>query len=38
MVFEGSGAYINSAFSPITFTLAPNGQTTVNLNANFTIP
>jgi hypothetical protein len=34
----GSGDYINSPLSPITFTLNPDSQTTVNVNVNFTIP
>jgi hypothetical protein len=34
----GSGDYINSPLSPVTFTLNPDSQTTVNVNVNFTIP
>lgn len=34
----GSGDYINSPLSPVTFTLAPDGVSNVNVLVNFTIP
>lgn len=34
----GSGDYINSPLSPVTFTLNADSQTSVNVNVNFTIP